>query len=121
MTTARGLAGSVTPASGQTAAFAAYVNHVSLPPDPESAQTVAGQALGEIAAAAYDAPLDAPSAAANYDMLIRNGHVIDGTGNPWYAADVAINGDRIERSVVGCGGNFSQGLAGDGLRRRLAR
>jgi len=32
---------------------------------------------------------------AMYDILIRNGHVIDGTGNPWYAADVAIQGDRI--------------------------
>jgi len=31
------------------------VNHVSLPPDPDAAQSVGGQALGEIAAAAYDA------------------------------------------------------------------
>jgi dihydroorotase/N-acyl-D-amino-acid deacylase len=30
-----------------------------------------------------------------YDLLIRNGHVIDGTGNPWFAADVAVRGDRI--------------------------
>ncbi len=30
-----------------------------------------------------------------YDLIIRNGHIIDGTGNPWYAADVAISGDRI--------------------------
>jgi len=30
---------------------------VALPPDPDSAQSVAGQALGEIAAAAYDAGL----------------------------------------------------------------
>jgi N-acyl-D-amino-acid deacylase len=30
-----------------------------------------------------------------YDLLIRNGHIIDGTGNPWFAADVAIRGDRI--------------------------
>ena len=44
-------------ASGRKLAFAAYVNHVYLPPDPESAQQVAGQALGEIAAAAFDAPL----------------------------------------------------------------
>src|SRR5688500_6905455 len=32
---------------------------------------------------------------AAYDLLIRNGRVIDGTGNPWFAADVAIRGDRI--------------------------
>lgn len=57
MLNGKGLAGYVITASGQKLVFAAYVNHVSLPPDPESAQTVAGQALGEIAAAAYDAPL----------------------------------------------------------------
>ncbi len=28
-------------------------------------------------------------------MLITGGHIIDGTGNPWYAGDVAIKGDRI--------------------------
>ena len=105
MLNGKGLAGFVITASGKTLAFAAYVNHVSLPPDPEAAQEVGGQALGEIAAAAYDAPFDAPTASgsksaspsvpANYDIIIRNGHVIDGTGNPWYAADVAVQGDRI--------------------------
>jgi len=30
-----------------------------------------------------------------YDTLIVNGHIIDGAGNPWYAAYVAISGDRI--------------------------
>lgn len=29
------------------------------------------------------------------DVLIRNGRVIDGTGNPWHGADVGIQGDRI--------------------------
>jgi N-acyl-D-amino-acid deacylase len=32
---------------------------------------------------------------ASYDVLIRHGHILDGTGNPWYAADIAIRGDRI--------------------------
>lgn len=32
---------------------------------------------------------------ASYDILIRNGHVIDGTGNPWIAADVGIVGDKV--------------------------
>ena len=32
-----------------------------------------------------------------YDTIIRNGRVIDGTGTPWYEADVAINDDRIVR------------------------
>jgi len=30
-----------------------------------------------------------------YDVLIRNGRVIDGAGNPWVYADVGIQGDRI--------------------------
>jgi dihydroorotase/N-acyl-D-amino-acid deacylase len=34
-------------------------------------------------------------AAEAFDVLIRNGHIIDGTGGPWYAADVGIRGDRI--------------------------
>jgi PBP4 family serine-type D-alanyl-D-alanine carboxypeptidase len=63
MLNGKGLAGYVITASGRKLVFAAYVNHVSLPPDPESAQTVAGQALGEIAGAAYDAILEPPSAA----------------------------------------------------------
>jgi N-acyl-D-amino-acid deacylase len=34
-----------------------------------------------------------------FDVLIRGGKIIDGTGNPWFDGDVAIRGDRIE--VVG--------------------
>ncbi|MCX7603984.1 MAG: amidohydrolase family protein, partial [Bryobacteraceae bacterium] len=30
-----------------------------------------------------------------YDLLIRNARVIDGTGAPWFRADVALRGDRI--------------------------
>jgi len=30
-----------------------------------------------------------------YDVLIRRGHVVDGTGNPWVYADVGVTGDRI--------------------------
>ena len=31
-----------------------------------------------------------------YDVLIKNGRVLDGTGNPWYYADVGIVGDSIK-------------------------
>jgi len=31
----------------------------------------------------------------SFDILIRNGKIIDGTGNPWYEADVGIVGERV--------------------------
>jgi N-acyl-D-amino-acid deacylase len=37
----------------------------------------------------------ASSALAQYDILIRNGRVVDGAGNPWIYADVGVTGDRI--------------------------
>jgi len=54
MLNGKGLAGYVITKSNRTIAFAAYVNHTSLANDPDAAQNIAGQALGEIAAAAYD-------------------------------------------------------------------
>ena len=30
-----------------------------------------------------------------YDLVIRNGKIIDGSGNPWYHADLAVRGDKI--------------------------
>jgi D-alanyl-D-alanine carboxypeptidase len=65
MLNGKGLAGYVITKDGKKLAFAAYVNHVSLPADPDAAQQVAGQALGEIAAAAYDAQLDEAYSGAN--------------------------------------------------------
>jgi N-acyl-D-amino-acid deacylase len=31
----------------------------------------------------------------SYDIIIRNGHIIDGTGSPWYFADLGIRAGRI--------------------------
>src|SRR6266446_3118869 len=62
MLNGKGLAGYLITKDGKKLAFAAYVNHVSLA-DPEAAQQVAGQALGEIAAAAYDANLGSSATA----------------------------------------------------------
>src|ERR1017187_2388401 len=39
--------------------------------------------------------LVASDASTPFDIVIANGHVIDGTGSPWYAADVGIRGGRI--------------------------
>ena len=55
------------------------------------------------------AAVPVPAAAQEYDILIRNGRVIDGTGNPWFAADIAIVGDRIVRI----------GRLGDATARRV--
>ena len=33
--------------------------------------------------------------AETYDLIIRGGYILDGTGNPWYSADIGIRGDRI--------------------------
>jgi len=30
-----------------------------------------------------------------FDILIRNGRILDGAGNPWFRGDVGIRGDRI--------------------------
>ena len=35
--------------------------------------------------------------AQDYDVLVRNARVIDGSGNDWFRADIAIDGDRIVR------------------------
>lgn len=35
------------------------------------------------------------AAGGEYDLVIANGHIIDGTGSPWYVGDVAINAGRI--------------------------
>ncbi|HLK48298.1 MAG TPA: hypothetical protein VKT49_09195, partial [Bryobacteraceae bacterium] len=50
------------------------------------------------------------AASAPYDLVIRNGHVIDGTGSPWYAGDIAIRGGRI--AAIG-------DLAGASTRRTI--
>jgi dihydroorotase/N-acyl-D-amino-acid deacylase len=40
-----------------------------------------------------------PAADSTYDLVIVNGKVVDGTGNPWFYGDVAIRGDRVVRVV----------------------
>src|SRR2546428_2838855 len=36
-----------------------------------------------------------PAAEVPYELLIRNGKIVDGSGNPWFYGDVAVRGDRI--------------------------
>src|SRR5439155_19216767 len=50
-----------------------------------------------LAACAHQAPSVAPHALTPFDVVLENGHVIDGTGAAWFPGDVAIAGDRIAR------------------------
>src|SRR6202167_5124640 len=43
-------------------------------------------------AAAHSSPAQSPTA---YDLVITNGHIIDGTGSPWYSGDVGIRDGRV--------------------------
>ena len=40
-------------------------------------------------------PLSHVQAQEHYDVIIRNGRVLDGTGNPWFHGDVAIKDGKI--------------------------
>ena len=41
------------------------------------------------------APAAAPAMAADFDVLITGGRLVDGSGAPWYRGDLGITGDRI--------------------------
>jgi N-acyl-D-aspartate/D-glutamate deacylase len=50
--------------------------------------------LCTVIAATLSASSDSTPDAA-YDLLIRNGKIIDGSGNPWYVGDLAVRGKHI--------------------------
>jgi len=50
---------------------------------------------------------------APFDLIIANGHIIDGTGSPWYAADVGVRNGRIAAI-----GNLAKAQAKTAHRRR---
>jgi N-acyl-D-amino-acid deacylase len=47
---------------------------------------------------------------APFDLIIANGHIIDGTGSPWYSGDVGVRGGRI--AAIG-------NLAGAAAKQRI--
>lgn len=51
-----------------------------------------------------------PAGTQPYDLILHGGRVLDGTGNPWFYADVAVSGERI--AAVG-------DLSGAEARRRV--
>ncbi len=54
--------------------------------------------------------LDPAPSGGGWDVLITGGRLVDGTGNPWRWADVAIAGDRIVR--IGAPGALDPARAG---------
>ena len=51
---------------------------------------------GALRATVGAAPLDSvDSPLEPYDLVLRGGKIIDGSGNPWMFGDLAIRGDRI--------------------------
>ncbi len=59
-----------------------------------------------------------PLPAAEFDLLIRNARVVDGTGNPWFRADVALRDGRI--AAVGRLADASAAQVVDAAGRVLA-
>src|SRR5579859_1605620 len=53
--------------------------------------TVVSLVSGLLLAVAASADTPAPG----YDLIIKNGHIYDGTGSPWYEGDVAIKDGHI--------------------------
>lgn len=56
---------------------------------------LAACATAQRPAAAPAPPSAAAAAQGDHDVVIRNGRVLDGAGNPWILADVAIRGGRF--------------------------
>jgi N-acyl-D-amino-acid deacylase len=68
--------------------------------DPSKEKSVLRRTLFQLSGAVMLAVLLPPMMAVSaerFDVLIRNGRVLDGTASPWRRADVGIVGDRIVR------------------------
>jgi N-acyl-D-amino-acid deacylase len=65
------------------------------PRDPRNPRLRQEMLMRNLIIVAILTALALPLCAQQYDVLIRNGRVVDGAGNPWFYADVALTADRI--------------------------
>ena len=59
-----------------------------------------------------------PLAAADFDVLIRNARIVDGSGNPWYRADIGIREGKV--AAIGSLANASAARTIDAKERVVA-
>ena len=57
----------------------------------------------------------APPPPPPYDIILRGGRVVDGSGNPWYRADIGIRGDRIAAIAPRIEASASREIPAEGL------
>ena len=50
-----------------------------------------------------------------FDLVIRGARVVDGTGSPWFVADVAVRGDAIARVAPGIEAGVARVIDANGL------
>lgn len=48
-----------------------------------------------VSAAAYASEAGGQAISDTHDLVLRNGRILDGTGNPWFVADIALKNGRI--------------------------
>ena len=63
-------------------------------------------ALVLLAACGRQPSTSSPAPYREFDIVLENGRVVDGTGSAWFPGDVAIVGDRIAR--VGAAGSLKR-------------
>src|ERR1051325_2006545 len=73
---------------------------------PRQITLMTKRALVALAVAGLSActPKTAPTPVGpQYDMVIANGRIVDGTGNGWFYGDIGITGDKITKIAPGGG------------------
>src|ERR1051325_8935325 len=61
----------------------------------DSEESVRGLLQAFIAAMFLSVSVLAASGQKSFDIVITNGHIIDGTGSPWYSGDIGIRDGKI--------------------------